>query len=57
MHPRNLMMGWKLFATVFASTFIAELVEKTQMVTLLFAADRAVHRRVVFVGFAVVRFS
>lgn len=41
-------MEWKLFATVFASVFIAELADKTQLVTLLFAADRAVSKWVVF---------
>ena len=46
------MMEWKLFATVFASIFIAELADKTQMVTLLFAADRAVSKWVVFAGSA-----
>jgi len=45
-------MEWKLFATVFASIFIAELADKTQMVTLLFAADRAVSKWVVFAGSA-----
>ncbi len=41
-------MEWKLFATVFASVFIAELADKTQLVTLLFAADRDVSKWVVF---------
>lgn len=45
-------MEWKLFATVFASIFIAELADKTQMVTLLFAADKAVSKWVVFLGSA-----
>ncbi len=45
-------MDWKLFATVFASIFIAELADKTQMVTMLFAADRAVSKWVVFAGSA-----
>lgn len=45
-------MEWKLFATVFASIFIAELADKTQMVTLLFAADSAVSKWVVFAGSA-----
>jgi putative Ca2+/H+ antiporter (TMEM165/GDT1 family) len=45
-------MEWKLFATIFASIFIAELADKTQMVTLLFAADRAVSKWVVFAGSA-----
>jgi len=45
-------MEWKLFATVFASVFIAELADKTQLVTLLFASDRAAGKWVVFFGAA-----
>ena len=45
-------MEWKLFATVFASIFVAELADKTQLVTLLFAADRDVSKWVVFAGSA-----
>lgn len=45
-------MEWKLFATIFASIFIAELADKTQLVTLLFAADRDVSKWVVFAGSA-----
>ena len=45
-------MEWKLFATVFVSIFVAELADKTQLVTLLFAADRAVSKWVVFLGSA-----
>lgn len=45
-------MEWKLFFTVFVSIFVAELADKTQMVTLLFAADREVSKWVVFFGSA-----
>ncbi len=45
-------MEWKLFATVFVSIFIAELADKTQLVTLLFAADKAVNKWIVFLGSA-----
>ncbi len=41
-------MEWKLFATVFASVFIAEMADKTQLVTMLFAADREVSKLTVF---------
>ena len=46
------MMDWKIFATVFASVFVAEMADKTQLVTLLFAADKAVSKWVVFLGSA-----
>ena len=45
-------MEWKLFATVFVSIFIAELADKTQLVTLLFAADKATSKWIVFLGSA-----
>ena len=45
-------MEWKLFATVFASVFIAEMADKTQLVTMLFAADREVSTMTVFLGAA-----
>ena len=45
-------MEWKLLFTVFASIFVAEMADKTQLVTLLFAADKAVSKWVVFLGSA-----
>ena len=45
-------MEWKLLATVFASVFIAEMADKTQLVTLLFAADKEVSKLTVFIGSA-----
>ena len=45
-------MEWKLFATVFVSIFVAELADKTQLVTLLFAADQTAGKWVVFLGAA-----
>lgn len=41
-------MEWKLFLTIFGSIFIAEMADKTQLVTLLFAADRDVSKWLVF---------
>ncbi len=41
-------MDWKIFITVFGSVFIAELGDKTQLATLLFASDRAVSKWLVF---------
>ena len=45
-------MEWKLFLTVFGAIFIAEMADKTQLVTLLFAADKEVSKLTVFFGSA-----
>jgi putative Ca2+/H+ antiporter (TMEM165/GDT1 family) len=43
-------MDYKLLLTVFASVFIAELGDKTQLATMLFAADREVSKLTIFLG-------
>ena len=43
-------MEMKVFFTVFAAVFIAELGDKTQFATMLFAADKEVSKWTVFWG-------
>ena len=45
-------MDWKILITVFAAVFIAEMADKTQLVTMLFATDKAVSKWLVFAGSA-----
>jgi putative Ca2+/H+ antiporter (TMEM165/GDT1 family) len=43
-------INWALLPTVFVAVFIAELGDKTQLATLLFAADKEASKLTVFIG-------
>lgn len=45
-------MDWKVLLTVFGTVFVAELGDKTQLATILFASDQSVGRWTVFLGAA-----
>ena len=45
-------MDWKVFATVFGTVFLAELGDKTQLATVLFAAKSTVSLWTIFAGAA-----
>ena len=43
-------MDWKILTTVFTSVFVAELGDKTQVATMLFASDKEISKLTVFTG-------
>lgn len=43
-------MDWKVFLTIFISIFVAELGDKTQFATMLFASDKEVSKYAVFLA-------
>lgn len=43
-------MDWKILSTIFTAVFIAELGDKTQLATMLFASDKEISKITVFAG-------
>ena len=43
---------WKIFSTVFVTVFIAEIGDKTNLATMLFAAESARSKWIIFAGAA-----
>jgi len=43
-------MQYKLLLTIFITVFIAELGDKTQLATMLFASDKEVNKWLIFAG-------
>jgi len=43
-------MDYKIFFAVFATVFIAELGDKTQLATMLFASDKNINKFMIFLG-------
>lgn len=48
-----MMIDWKILGVVFVSVFIAEMGDKTQLATMLFAADKEASKWAIFFGASV----
>jgi putative Ca2+/H+ antiporter (TMEM165/GDT1 family) len=48
-----MMIDWKILGVVFVSVFIAEMGDKTQLATMLFAADKEASKWTIFFGASV----
>ncbi len=49
----NIIIDWKILANVLVSVFIAEMGDKTQLATMLFAADKDVSKLTIFLSASV----
>lgn len=45
---RGVKVDWKIFLTILGTIFIAELGDKTQIATMLYASDKSVSKLMVF---------